>query len=295
MLKPASLQRTDTIGIVAPSSPFDKKKYEMGISILKGMGFRIMQGAAVFEQSRYLAGSDEQRFRDFLNAFQDNDVAAVMAARGGYGTLRLLADVNFTALAARPKYFIGFSDSTSVLNLLVQKASVIAIHGPMVTTLPLLSEDSLLFLHKMLTQNDFPSLKWNKTEIIQSGNTQGTLVGGNLATLCHLVGTPYDIDYKGAIVMLEDVNEPLYKIDRMLTHLKLAGKFQGIKGFLLGDFGNDADTTAVWARVRELVSDPDVPIWGNMPFGHHATNYALPLGATAHMDDAGIVRFTYDE
>jgi len=294
MIRPPLLSKNEAIGVVAPSSPFDDQVFAGGLRILEGMGFHLILAPNLRNRHGHLAGTDQERARDFTEMFIRSDVRAVMGARGGFGTLRLLEELDFRIFGQAPKPLVGFSDLTVLVNVITQRSSLITFHGPVVTSLPQSSIRSRQSLYDMLTSPEFPPLTWEKAKIVRPGLAEGRLVGGNLTTLCHLLGTPYEPDFEGAIMILEDVNEPFYRIDRMLTHLKLAGKLDQVNAVLLGDFQGCESHEAVWDRVCHLLPRPSVPIWGNMPLGHGEENYTWPIGAYARLVSEGEIHFYHE-
>ena len=200
-------------------------------------------------------------------------------------------------MPGNPKIVAGFSDITILQNFLYAQTGLISLHGPVVTSLSGATEDCLASFYDCLT-NIKPTQHYDtaQIEVLRPGpSVAAPLIGGNLASLVTLLGTPYDFSWDDKIVFLEDINEPAYKIDRMLTQLNLAGKLEKIAGLILGDFSTSTyiDETeksryrsTIWDRVLELCSDPSVPIWGNFPSGHIPANLSFPLGAAAVMDSA---------
>lgn len=291
MIKPTPLKERDAIGIVAPGSPVNPELFSKGVNILEDMGFRVVYGKFVLERNGYLAGSDIQRLADLNMMVMDEYIKAIIAARGGFGCLRLLEGLNLNEFKLHPKLVIGFSDCTSLLNIVSQRSSLITLHGPVVTQLSTISEESRASLRSMLTMAEYPPISMNSAHLVRRASVSGRLAGGNLTTLCHLIGTPFEPDFSESILILEDTNEPCYRIDRMFTHMKLAGKFDKVKGFLLGSFLGVSEIEAVWDRVLELCPDNSVPVWGNMPIGHGDNNYTWPIGAKVELDKSGLIRF----
>jgi muramoyltetrapeptide carboxypeptidase len=294
MIRPPLLSKNHAIGVVAPSSPFDEHRFAHGLRILEEMGFRPILAPNLRNRQGHLAGTDQERAADFTEMFLRPEVGAVMAARGGFGTLRLLENLDFSIFARTPKPLVGFSDLTVLLNVIAQRSSLITFHGPVVTSLPRISGRSRQSLYDMLTSPEFPPITWEKTEVVRPGPAEGRLFGGNLTTLCHLLGTPYEPSFEKTILILEDVNEPLYRIDRMLTHLKLAGKLDQVEAVLLGDFQGCESKQAVWERVCDLLPRPSIPLWGNMPLGHGEENYTWPIGAYAKLVREGEIHFHHE-
>ncbi len=293
MRKPPPLRAGDTLGVIAPSSPFDEDQFQRGIAVLHSMGFQTMEGEHLRARNSHLAGTDRQRLADVEAMAANDDVAGIIAARGGFGALRFGSLLDCDLFRRSPKTFIGYSDLTVLLSALNRRASLIAFHGPMVTSLPRITDAARASFLAMITAEQFPPLEWDLTVEIRGGTAEGMLAGGNLTTLCHLMGTPLEPSFDGCILLLEDINEPLYRVDRMLTQFRLAGKLAGVKGVLLGEFTGLNDPEKLWELVLESVP-PRVPVWGNMPAGHGADNHTWPLGATARMERRGLVLFSHE-
>lgn len=293
-ITPPQLQRGDTIAIIAPAGQiYDRQRFERGVAILAEMGFEPRFPREMWPGTGYLADSDRNRAREFHEMLADSEVKAVIAARGGYGSLRTLEHLDLKLFRQNPKFFVGFSDITLLLNHVLQQAGILSFHGPVVTSLCDASTEALDRFYSCLTGNWRRSIAPRKLEILRGeSQAEGCLVGGNLSSLMTFLGTPYDFDWQNCIVLLEDVNEPLYRIDRMLTQLALAGKLRQAAGIILGDFTlNDQDllekmryTEYVWNRVLELTNDSSIPVWGNFPSGHCSENLTLPIGARAVMN-----------
>ena len=293
---PAPLQRGDVIGVVAPAGQIpDTRDFETGLSILHEMGYEPRFPRDLWPGTGYLADSDSGRSQELQRLWNDDEVRAIMALRGGYGCLRLAPLLDFNLPAGKAKFLIGFSDITILHTLLFQQTGMISLHGPVLTTLGQCSLGSL--------ERFFACLggKWQKEitsprnlEILRGGDeVNGRLIGGNLSSLVSLLGTPYCPDWPDTILFLEEVTEPLYRIDRMLMQLYLAGVFNKINGIILGDFmGNQVPDDLeryrfheqIWRRILELTAPLALPVWGNFPAGHIPNNLTLPHGAMACMD-----------
>lgn len=303
VIAPPPLQRGDVIGIIAPAGQIsDKQRFEQGIAILADMGFHPRFPREMWPGNGYLADSDRMRARELHEIFADSDIKAVMAARGGYGCLRILGHLDFQLLRQDPKAFVGFSDITLLLNQAAHLGNMLSFHGPVVTSLCDSSNESLDRLYSSLTGNWRRSIAPAKLEVLRGDQqAEGRLVGGNLCSIVTLLGTPYDFDWQDCIVLLEDIGEPLYRIDRMLTQLALADKLSQAAGIILGDFILNSNQDAlekiqyteyVWQRILELTAGCAIPVWGNFPSGHCGTNLTLPVGAHAVMDSGrGELRF----
>lgn len=303
LIAPPPLKRGDTIGIIAPAGQLaDRSRFERGVALLADMGFETRFPRDMWPGTGYLADTDSNRVGELHKTFAAPDIQGVMAARGGYGCIRLLSKADFRIIRENPKMLLGFSDISVLLNLTVQQAGLITFHGPVVTTLCDCTPDALERLHACLTGNWRRTISPAGLEILRGdGQVEGKLVGGNLNTLLSMLGTPYDFSWQGCIVVLEDISEPLYRLDRMLTQLGLSGKITEPAGFILGDFTLDSNqgfleknryTEYVWQRVLDLTAHTGIPVWGNFPAGHCPHNLTLPLGATAVMDcGQGELRF----
>ncbi len=295
---PPRLRRGDTIGLVCPAGPVrEVARLQAGIRLIVDQGFAVKLSGPVEPREGYLADTDEQRAAHLHRLWADEEVRAILAVRGGYGCLRLAGLLDWELLARTPKWLIGFSDVTLLLNTLFHRCGLVAVHGPVATSLAKSDARSQASLFTLLTGTVEERIRPRGLEVLRGGSGPGALVGGNLTTLVHLLGTPWDHSWDGCILLLEDTNEPLYRLDRMLTQLALAGRFERLAGLILGDFDLDgADSLAglrlreaVGARVLELVG-PGFPVWAEFPSGHRTANLALPMGMEAVMDE-GVLRF----
>ncbi len=303
VITPSPLKKGDCIGIFAPAGyPEDLDCYYRGIHLLKEYGFRVKQPARFWPGEDYLADSDYNRSEELNRLWNDPTVNGLLALRGGYGCLRILDTIDLKAVKRYPKLLVGFSDISLLHSYLNQQTGLVTMHGPVLTTLPALDRPSMnRFLYSLLG-------KWNR-EIVCSGleilkdadTTQGILTGGNLSSLATLLGTKFKPDWRGRIVFLEDVQEPIYRLDRLFTQLTLAGMFDGIAGLILGDFSTSPKqdsmekiqhTEKVWNRVLELTTDLQIPVWGGFSTGHISNNMTLPVGAVAVMNSRkGVLEF----
>ncbi|MDH3394096.1 MAG: LD-carboxypeptidase, partial [Desulfobulbaceae bacterium] len=270
---PPRLKRGDTIGIIAPAGPVrDQEQFAAGIRVIKEMGFKVKFDRDIYRQEGYLAGDDEQRATELNTLWADPEVKALIAARGGYGSLRIANRINMDLVRSQPKILIGFSDVTVLLCAVGKEANLITFHGPTVSTLATSDRQSAESLFNTISSPRPPEpIKPERLEIIAPGDAAGPITGGNLTNLCHLTGTPFEPDWHQAILFLEDIGEAPYRIDRMLTHLAAAGKLTEISGLLLGDFTDCGDKEIIWRRALELTGG-EIPIWGNFPVGHNVQN-----------------------
>lgn len=287
-VKPKALHLGDTIGIAASASPFDAEEFEKGLKTLREMGFKVKFREDIFSKKSYLAGTDQRRAQELRELFLDSEVKAILFARGGYGTLRILPLLKSSVLQENPKIVLGYSDMTSFLNFLIQKFSWTVFHGPVVAkglgdTFKEEGKNSLL---KALTSPQALGEFSQGISYLKNGTAQGTLVGGCLSILNSTLQTPFEIETENKILFLEEVNEPLYKIDRLLTQLKLAGKLRGLKGLLLGAFRNCGEKTDLQNLILETFADQDLPIVWGFPSGHVENMLCLPLGIEVGLNSA---------
>jgi len=272
----------DTVAIVAASGPFPADRYTRGKAVLEARGLRVREYLpdAPF---RYLAGTDEQRAAGVRAAFADPDVRAVFAARGGYGAMRLLPALDFAEIAASGKALVGFSDVTA-LHLALQREGARSVHGPVVTRLGEEPPHALDRLFSLLAGETPAPLQGRA---LVPGSAGGRLVGGNLSVLTRLVGTRWLPSLDGCVLLLEDVGERPYRLDRMWTHLQLAGLLDGVAGVVLGDFtGCDDPQSGLGAQelMAEFVRALGKPAIGGFPIGHGDVHLAVPLGTRVRID-----------
>jgi muramoyltetrapeptide carboxypeptidase len=291
-IKPRFLMPGDTVGIVAPAGPFDPKKFMEGKAVLESMGFRTFFDEGIFQKHEFFAGIDVQRADQINRMFADPAVQAVACARGGYGSMRILPFLDFKIIQDNPKIFLGFSDISVLLFVLHSRCSLVTFHGPVVTTLANTAEQTIASMLAMMTSNKIVELKPEKGIVIKSGVSSGFVVGGNLTTLCHLVGTPYTPHFNGKILFIEDRGEAPYRIDRMLTQMKLAGCFEGLKGLFLGSFEACGKCNDIFRIVQEMFKDVNIPILSGFDIGHVRVNLTIPIGLRATLDaDRQILTF----
>ncbi len=278
------LKPGDLIGVAAPSSRFDPETLAQGINRLEAMGFRVRVPQDIYGSFRYLAGNDEVRARVLSELFRDPEIKAIIAARGGYGAMRILPFLDWTQLESSPTRLIGFSDATALMTCLVGKAGAEVIHGPNLISLAGAGEQTLDGLEKMLTGRLDAVSMGSNGECLVAGTARGRLMGGNLATLAHMLGTRFQPDFKDAIFFLEDVGEPAYKIDRMLTQMRLAGLFDGIRGVVVGEFTDCANIDYLPEILMETFGTLGIPVITGLPAGHGEVNLAFPMGRQTLLD-----------
>ncbi|MDA8142346.1 MAG: LD-carboxypeptidase [Desulfobacteraceae bacterium] len=281
-IKPPRLKPGATIGIVAPASPFNTEFFEQGVTVLETMGYHVRLADGLFAAQGYLAGPDTQRATQIHAMFQDDSVDAVMCARGGFGCTHLLPLLDFELIRLNPKPFIGFSDITILHQAFFLRTGLVTFHGPLVCTLRNSDEVSRDSWQQALTHDQPLCFQTQASQSIRSGRAEGMLVGGNLSNLCHLVGTPFSVNYRDCILFIEDTGEALYRIDRMLTQMWMAGCLDGVVGVVLGNFENCGSEEGL----RDLIGAQfkNIPIAAGLMAGHGEPNLTLPLGLPALLD-----------
>lgn len=292
---PPPLHAGDTIGLFCPAGPIRKMEHvEAGISCLKEMGFQIALAGELEilnDKEGYLAASDTIRADHFHALWLDDNIKALMAIRGGYGCLRLLNHLDFRGIRNHPKLLIGFSDLTALLAANYTRTGLIGLHGPVVSSLTKTDSSSQERLYSVLTGSYLPFHVEDSAQVLREGTGKGRIIAGNLTTIVHLIGTPWEPAFDGSILVIEDTGEPMYKIDRLLTHLSLCGRLERLSGLILGSFdtGSTGNTVSLlrqelYQRVIELTDKHGYPVWADFPIGHLEQNQAIPYGMGATMD-----------
>jgi muramoyltetrapeptide carboxypeptidase len=283
-IRPPRLKRGDTVGIVAPASPFDAEQFDRGIQTIKSMGFQIHIPDDLYETEGYLAGTDEHRAAILHRLFADRKIKALVCARGGFGSMRLLPLLDFSLIQKNPKIFVGHSDISALLSAIYLKTGLVTFHGPLVTTLSDAPEKTRRAVTKAISKDRPHKIKVKNGMTIHSGTASGRVCGGNLNTLNHLLGTPFAPDFENHLLFLEDRGEEPYRIDRMLTQMSQADCFQHLAGLILGDFidcGSEADIIQIFA---DTFADASIPIVAGCEAGHGKQNLTIPFGLEATLD-----------
>lgn len=284
---PRALKSGDTIGIAAPASPFDRKKFIKGIHVLEKLGFETFYRHDIFDQSRYLAGSDNRRTEELSELFSNKNISAIMFARGGYGSQRIIPLLDVSFLANHKKPVIGFSDVTALLAFLNQKAGMPTFYGPVITQLGAAEKETTAdaFFKAITTGGPLGQVLSTGSKALKAGSASGKLIGGCLSLICSSMGTPYELDTEGSILFIEDAGEKVYVLDRMLTQLKNAGKFDGVGGVIFGSLIPPEDEPHdVEAMILDVLSDFTGPIMTNFPAGHVDEFITLPLNVAIDLD-----------
>jgi muramoyltetrapeptide carboxypeptidase len=286
MIFPPPLNKGATIGLLSPAGKIDAELLAPLLNIIEQQGYSTIVAPHALMSHFQFAATDKQRLNDLQWMMDHDGIDAILCLRGGYGTVRIVDRLDFTRFSLRPKWLIGFSDITALHAAVQNKAGVVSIHGPMAKHI-VDAEDSrqdIAWLWKLLRNEP---LHYNIAPhcLNQVGNASGRLVGGNLSLIYALRGTPYDMDTDGAILFIEDLNEYLYHLDRMMHNLKLGGLLQRLSGVVVGQFTDMKDNqTPFGATAYEIIADAlqgsRIPVMFGFPAGHCEPNFPLPLGAT---------------
>ncbi len=283
MKRPAPLKPGDRLGVCAPSACFDIEKLNSGIQILEDLGFKVKVPEEIFKKKRYLAGNDVLRASVINQFFSDPDIDGIICARGGFGSMRILDYLNWSTIRQNPKPFVGFSDNTAILLSIIGETGNVVIHGPTVVSLAAAPKETIDAFYNTLT-GSLDKIDVTNGRIIKAGKCTGVLKGGNLSTISHLLGTRFQPDLKDAVLFMEDVAEPAYKIDRMLTQMKMAGLFEGIQGVITGSFKNCDNIEYLEEILFEIFEECNVPVLSGLDSGHGKVNLSLCMGTHIKMD-----------
>lgn len=293
-LQARALKPGDSVALIAPAGPLrSAEEIARAEQVLQSLGLvpRTMRNAT--EQTGYLAGTDEQRAEDFNAAARDPQIRGIFALRGGYGTMRLLDRLDYAALAADPKVLLGYSDLTALLNTVTQRTGLTTFHGPVAALSAFSDAERAWLTSAVMNSTPLGTLAWHGARALTPGTARGRIVGGNLSLIAALVGTPYEIDTSDAILVIEEVEEAPYRIDRMLTQLRLSGALSRAAGIVCGGWTNcDVAEDHIYAGLRledvlrDRLADLGIPVLMDLPIGHIDEQWTLPLGAGAELDAA---------
>lgn len=293
-LYPKRLQVGDAVALVSPAGPVAQSRVEAAVKVLTDWGLRPRVYPHAFDRFSFYAGTDEQRAADLNDALADPEIRAVICNRGGYGVQRIIEYVDFAAVRRDPKLVLGFSDITALHAALWRNARLASIHGPVAAQLERGGLTNSSVKHSLMSAE--PVLVRADPEeatagVRVKGVARGLLLGGNLSLLSTSVSTPFMPDLNGAILLIEDVGESAYRIDRMLTHLRNCGILQRLSGVAVGQFSEPAGAAGAVSLtevLNERLGDLGIPVLGGLSIGHGDPNIAVPLGTPATLDaDAG--------
>lgn len=287
-IKPTYLKKGDTIMIVAPAGFVpDSTEIDPGIELAKSWGLEVIVGKNAFKKHNHFAGTDEERQSDLQLALNDKNIKAIWCSRGGYGTVRIIDQLDFTAFKKNPKWVVGFSDITT-LHSTIHNLGIATIHATMPGGMKRASDEAKQTLYKALFGYGYgfeiPTNTLNK-----KGNANGILIGGNLSILNSMIGSVSEVNMNGKILFIEDVGEDLYRVDRMMYTLKRTGALNNLKGIIVGDFDYDIEKDTLFGGThREIIlnvaKEYDFPILFDFPAGHVRDNRALIFGKEIHIE-----------
>ena len=291
MRKPPALRPGDRIAVVAPASPFDRHEFDAGIAEIKALGFEPVFEESVFERTGYVAGSAETRVQAFQRAWSDPAISALVAARGGYGSAQMLPRLDQALISRTPKAFIGYSDNTSILAWLTTRCGLVSFHGPMLErrlAKGVAGYDRDTFERCLCRTEPVGEITHPQLEIVKAGEAAGILVGGTLTQLTASLGTPYAFDPPaGSVFFLDEVGERPYRIDRMLTQLRLSGLLARASAVVFGELPNcdePGGNPAARAAVGDVLADFPGPILYGLPSGHTSgPTLTLPFGVRSRV------------
>ncbi len=300
-IKPKRLKSGDSIALVAPGSYISKEELEDSIKKIEALGFRGVYSDKILLQNGYFSGTDSMRAEDLQEKFEDKSVNGIMCARGGYGCARILPLLDYKSIQRNPKVLIGYSDVTALMYGIFKKTGLITFHGPVSTST--FNDFSVKNFNSVLIENNYPIKFSNATEdldenpygvfSIVKGKAKGKLIGGNLSIMVSLIGTEYDVSYENAIVFFEEVGEEPYRIDRMLTQLIQAKKFDKASGIMMGIFRKCESKTddpsfsksfTLMEVLKDRLGNLKIPVIYGMTFGHIKNKFTIPFGALATLD-----------
>ncbi len=289
MISPKPLKKGDTIGILATARKISEQELRPAVDLIRSLGYNVAFSEHLLGENHQFSGTDQERAVDLMHFFQAPNINAILCARGGYGTVRLLPYINIDIIRKHPKWLIGYSDIT-VLHALLHREEIKSLHATMPVNFKdyTLEDQSIRSLFSVLEGQgidyQIPSNSDNRT-----GKAEGTLVGGNLSILYSLRGTPLDLDTSDKILFIEDLDEYLYHVDRMMMNLKIGGYLDRIKGLIVGGMNDMNDNTIPFGKtaqeiILDAVKDFDFPVVFDFPAGHIHHNYALPFGQKVSLE-----------
>jgi muramoyltetrapeptide carboxypeptidase len=291
IIKPPRLQVGDTVGLVAPAGIFEPKYIEVVQQYLAKLGLKAQLGKHILDRYGYLAGKDSDRARDINDLFADSSVTAILAMRGGWGCNRILPLLNYGLIRSHAKIIMGYSDITSLLLAINARSRIMTFHGPVATSTwtPFMVDylKRILFDAEAVTLQNTNAPE-GRVQTINPGKAKGKLVGGNLSVLSAMVGSPYLPTWQNSILFVEDINEDVYRVDRMLTQLKNAGILHRISGFIFGQCtdcqSDDEPSLTLMQVLQDHLLPLEIPAWYGAMIGHIQDKFILPVGAEVEID-----------
>ena len=294
--KPGKLRAGARIGIVNPAYWLDEDRLQRAVGVFDEQGYELVLGRSTALQENQCAGSPADRAEDIMSMFEDSSIGAIICARGGYGSNRVLPLLDYDIIRANPKIFIGYSDITGLLTSIAQKSGLVTFHGPMLSTFARQTiQYNLDVFHKVLSGEDnikIESTPACRARCLKTGVASGPLWGGNLTLVMERLATAGQIDTTGSILLLEDIDEKLYAFERMMLHLKSSGSLDQIKGLVIGEMLEIGDSKTPFGKttdeiVLDVCANLDIPIIANFPCGHGDYLATLPISHTVeiHADE----------
>jgi muramoyltetrapeptide carboxypeptidase len=304
LIKPKKIRKGGVVSLIAPASnPKDPSRIEKSVRYFEGLGYRVKIGASVGKSYGYLAATDDERLADLHAAFEDPETTMVMCVRGGYGTPRLIERIDYNLIKRNPKIFVGYSDITALSLAFLRKAKLVTFAGPMAAVDfwkeadPYAEENFWRMVSSAKKPGAVPMPAGTKLAPLVKGKAEGALMGGNLALVAALAGSPYMPDPRGAILWLEEVGEPQYRVDRMLNQMAISGMLKKSAGVILGEFTGCDDEPGAETLTLEQVFDRylgslDKPVVRGFPHGHVDKTHTIPFGVRASLDaNKSVVRY----
>ncbi|MEQ9301835.1 MAG: LD-carboxypeptidase [Cyclobacteriaceae bacterium] len=301
LIKPKALDKGDTVGLITPASAISRTAFESSLSNLESLGFKVKHSSNMRVKKGFLAGTDQQRIDDLHSMFEDDAVNGIVCARGGYGSGRLVTQLDYELIKRNPKVFVGYSDITALHYAIHRMTGLVTFHGPVAASS--FPKNTEKYFNDIVVKGK-DNVKLSSVEpddkdkafdhfVINAGEAEGSLVGGNLSLMVSMLGTPYDLDFKDKIVFIEEIGESPYRVDRMLTQLLNCGKLTEAAGIALGvfkgcetrpddpDFG---DSLSLKEVLLDRLKGIGIPMAYGFPIGHIAENATLPMGIPARLD-----------
>lgn len=287
---PPYLSKGDAIGIVCPAGFMPYEKAETCISVLKEWGYEVRIGKTLGNQFNYFSGTDGERLNDLQMMMDDPSIKAVLCARGGYGTGRIIDQLSFKKFRKNPKWIVGFSDVTVLHSHIYRHFDIASLHAPMAAAF---NDEEYKNAYVKSLQDALMGVKANYSvaghAYNKKGRARGRLIGGNLSLLNHLIGSPSDVSTTGKILFVEDVGEYIYNVDRMFYQLKRSGKLSRLAGLIIGGFTDMKDTTTPFGKnvsevINDIVKEYDYPVCFDFPVSHNKENYALKIGVNYKLE-----------
>ena len=301
MITPNYLKKDDKVAIIAPARKISRKEVDPAIKILESWGLSVVLGKSLFKSFNQFAGTDEERAFDLQKALDDDSVKAIICARGGYGSVRIIDKIDFSHFVRNPKWIVGYSDITALHSHIHTHFGIETLHATM----------AIHFGDKKMSAETFESLRkalfgeplsyhLDTSPLSKKGTSSGILIGGNLSVLYSLTGTPSDIVTNKKILLLEDLDEYLYHVDRMMVNLKHSGKLSNLAGLIVGGMTEMNDNTIPFGKtaneiIAETVADYNYPVCYNFPSGHSNDNRALILGRNIELHISDTVEVVFDQ